>query len=61
MDCTKDSAIYVFKVSDNGEDLNAKINAIVESVSANCVESVDDLLVYVLATSGEVKREVCRI
>lgn len=53
LDCTKDSAIYVFKVSGHGdEDLNARINAIVESVSGNCVETVDDLLVYVLATSG---------
>jgi len=57
LDCTKDSAIYVFKVSGGVEDLNARINAVIQSVSANCAENVDDLLVYVLATSGDVKHE----
>ena len=62
LDCSKDSAIYVFKLSDESGDLNARINSLIESVGKNCGENVDDLLAYVLATSAEASdesREVC--
>lgn len=62
IECSKEFGFYVFKVSNlKMEDLDDKINSVIEAFNKQCVKDFDDLLVYVLSTtsaSQRAKREV---
>lgn len=66
LECSKtlDSVFYVVRLSEaDYEDMEKKINSVVEAFSGNClVQEKDDLLVYVLATDSNqrVKRDLGR-